>query len=108
MADGNKHLITLINKKINMTQSEINKLSMNDLRRLNKMVVEAMKVSKKNDAKAKRKTLSVGQKVVVEHKKTSGKVFIISDIKVTKATIKEQGGFASYSVPLSMIEPYCY
>ena len=91
-----------------MTQSDLNKLSLEDLRRLNKMVIDTIKAKKKADSKDKRKTLSIGQKVVVEHRKTSGKVFIISDIRVTKATIKEQGGFASFEVPLSMIEPYCY
>ena len=91
-----------------MTLTDLQKLSLEDLRRLNKMVVETINAKKKQDSKDKRKTLSIGQKVVVEHKKTSGKVFIISDIRVTKATIKEQGGFASYEVPLSMIEPYCY
>lgn len=91
-----------------MTQSDLNKLSIEDLRRLNKMVIDTIKAKKKADSKDKRKTLSIGQKVVVEHRKTSGKVFIISDIRVTKATIKEQGGFASFEVPLSMIEPYCY
>lgn len=91
-----------------MTQSDLNKLSIEDLRRLNKMVIDTIKAKKKTDSKDKRKTLSIGQKVVVEHRKTSGKVFIISDIRVTKATIKEQGGFASFEVPLSMIEPYCY
>lgn len=91
-----------------MTLTDLQKLSLEDLRRLNKMVVETINAKKKQDSKDKRKTLSIGQKVVVEHKKTSGKVFIISDIRVTKATIKEQGGFASFEVPLSMIEPYCY
>lgn len=91
-----------------MTQSDLNKLSIEDLRRLNKMVIDTIKAKKKADSKDKRKTLSIGQKVVVEHRKTSGKVFIISDIRVTKATIKEQGGFASFEVPLSMIQPYCY
>ena len=91
-----------------MTQAEINKLSMNDLRRLNKMVVDAIKANKKNQAKEKRKTLSVGQKVVIEHKKTSGKVFVISDIRLTKASVVEQNGPGRYEVPLSMIEPYCY
>lgn len=91
-----------------MTQSQLNKLSLDDLRKLNKMVVDTINSKKRQDSKEKRKTLSIGQKVVVEHKKTSGKVFIISDIRLTKATIKEQGGFSSYEVPLSMIQPYCY
>lgn len=91
-----------------MTLADLQKLSVEDLRRLNKMVIDTIKSKKKVQTKEKRKELSIGQKVVVEHKKTSGKVFIISDIRVTKATIKEQGGFASFEVPLSMIEPYCY
>ena len=91
-----------------MTQSQLNKLSIAELSKLNRMVVETLKAKKKVDAKQKRKAFSIGDKVVVEHKKTSGKVFIIKDIRVTKATIKEQGGFASYEVPLTMIQPYCY
>ena len=91
-----------------MTQTQLNKMSLEDLRRLNEMVISAIKANKKNNAKEKRKTLSVGQKVVIEHKKTSGKVFVISDIRLTKASVVEQGGTGRYEVPLSMIEPYCY
>ena len=91
-----------------MTQSDLNKLSIEDLRRLNKMVIDTIKAKKKADSKDKRKTLSIGQKVVVEHRKTSGKVFIIKDIRLTKATVHEVDGFGRYDVPLTMIGPYCY
>ena len=108
MADGNKYLITLINKNINMTQSQLNKLSLSELSNLNRMVVDTIKSKKKTDSKEKRKAFSIGDKVVVEHKKTSGKVFIIKEIRLTKATVHEVDGFGRYDVPLAMISPYCY
>jgi hypothetical protein len=108
MAGGNKHLITLINKNINMTQSQLNKLTLLELSKLNRMVVDTIKAKKKTDSKEKRKAFSIGDKVIVEHKKTSGKVFIIKDIRLTKATVHEVDGFGRYDVPLTMIGPYCY
>ena len=91
-----------------MTQAQLNKMSIEDLRRLNEMVCHTINAKKKQLTKENRKLFTVGQKVVVEHKKTSGKVFVISDIRLTKATIAEQGGFAKYDVPLNMLKPYCY
>ena len=91
-----------------MTQSQLNKLSLSELSNLNRMVVDTIKAKKKTDSKEKRKAFSVGDKVVVEHKKTSGKVFIIKEIRLTKATVHEVDGFGRYDVPLAMISPYCY
>lgn len=91
-----------------MTQSQLNKLSLSELSNLNRMVVDTIKAKKKTDSKEKRKAFSIGDKVVVEHKKTSGKVFIIKEIRLTKATVHEVDGFGRYDVPLAMISPYCY
>jgi hypothetical protein len=91
-----------------MNQSQLNKLSLSELSNLNRMVVDTIKSKKKTDSKEKRKAFSIGDKVVVEHKKTSGKVFIIKEIRLTKATVHEVDGFGRYDVPLAMISPYCY
>lgn len=91
-----------------MNQSQLNKLSLSELSNLNRMVVDTIKAKKKTDSKEKRKAFSIGDKVVVEHKKTSGKVFIIKEIRLTKATVHEVDGFGRYDVPLAMISPYCY
>ena len=91
-----------------MNQSQLNKLSLSELSNLNRMVVDTIKAKKKTDSKEKRKAFSIGDKVIVEHKKTSGKVFIIKEIRLTKATVHEVDGFGRYDVPLAMISPYCY
>ncbi len=91
-----------------MTQSQLNKLSLSELSNLNRMVVDTIKAKKKTDSKEKRKAFSIGDKVIVEHKKTSGKVFIIKEIRLTKATVHEVDGFGRYDVPLAMISAYCY
>lgn len=91
-----------------MNQSQLNKLSLSELSNLNRMVVDTIKSKKKTDSKEKRKAFSIGDKVVIEHKKTSGKVFIIKEIRLTKATVHEVDGFGRYDVPLAMISPYCY
>ena len=90
-----------------MTQSQLNKLSLSELSNLNRMVVDTIKAKKKTDSKEKRKAFSIGDNVIVEHKKTSGKVFIIKEIRLTKATVHEVDGFGRYDVPLAMISPYC-
>jgi hypothetical protein len=103
----NKLLFHLI-KNTNMTQSQLNKLTVLELSKLNRMVVDTIRSKKKADSKEKRKAFKIGDKVIVEHKKTSGKVFIIKDIRLTKATVHEVDGFGRYDVPLTMIGPYCY
>ena len=54
-----------------MTQSQLNKLSLSELSNLNRMVVDTIKSKKKTDSKEKRKAFSIGDKVIVEHKKTT-------------------------------------
>jgi hypothetical protein len=85
-----------------MTQSQLNQLTLEQLSNLNKLVV--------NTIKAKRKQLiaefelNIGDKVKVNHPKLLGKKLIVKKIKRTTATLQVEGAFASYNVPISMIE----
>jgi hypothetical protein len=85
-----------------MTQAQLNQLSVEQLRDLNKQVVSTIKYKlKKLVAEFK---LNVGDKVKVNHPKLQGKSLIVKKVKRTTATLQIEGAFASYNVPISMIE----
>jgi protein involved in polysaccharide export with SLBB domain len=85
-----------------MTQAQLNQLSVEQLRDLNKQVVSTIKYKlKKLVAEFE---LNVGDKVKVNHPKLQGKSLIVKKVKRTTATLQVEGAFASYNVPISMIE----
>jgi hypothetical protein len=85
-----------------MTQAQLNQLSVEQLRDLNKQVVSTIKYKlKKLVAEFE---LNVGDKVKVNHPKLQGKSLIVKKVKRTTATLQIEGAFASYNVPISMIE----
>jgi protein involved in polysaccharide export with SLBB domain len=85
-----------------MTQAQLNQLSVEQLRDLNKQVVSTIKYKlKKLVAEFE---LNVGDKVKVNHPKLQGKSLIVKKVKRTTATLQVEGAFGSYNVPISMIE----
>lgn len=85
-----------------MTQSQLNQLTLEQLSKLNKQVVDTIK-SKRKQLIAEVE-LNVGQKVKVNHPKLQGRTLIVKAIKRTTATLQVEGAFGSYKVPISMIE----
>lgn len=85
-----------------MTQSELNQLTLEQLSKLNKQVVDIIK-SKRKQLIAQFE-LNIGDKVKVNHPKLQGKSLIVKKVKRTTATLQVEGGFASYNVPITMIE----
>jgi len=91
-----------------MTYSELAKMTIEELRNLNSMVVETIKSKKSVLALEKKDELYVGANVSVNHPKLSGKQCRVTKINRTKAVIEvlngpSYGRVGSYNVPLSMI-----
>lgn len=87
-----------------MNISELSKLSVSELRNINQIVVELIKQKRNIESLQKKVGLSVGMKVTVNHPKLQGRELEVTKINRTKANLRVIGGFASYNVPVSMIE----
>ena len=87
-----------------MTYSELNQMSLEDLRALNAKVIEVIKMKRHEVALDVKEGLYVGANVRVNHPKLMGKQLRVEKINRTKASLKVLNGFGSYNVPLSMIE----
>ena len=84
-----------------MTQSELNQLTLEQLGKLNKLVVDTIKTKRKQ--LIAQFELNIGDKVKINHPKLQGKSLIVKKVKRTTATLQVEGGFASYNVPITMI-----
>lgn len=87
-----------------MNYSELSKLSVEELRNLNQMVVEMIKSKRNVESLEKKLGLQIGMKVTVNHPKLMGRELEVTKINRTKANLRVIGGFASYNVPVSMIQ----
>ena len=87
-----------------MNYSELSKLSVEELRNINQMVVELIKSKRAIESLEKKMGLQIGMKVKVNHPKLMGRELEVTKINRTKANLRVIGGFASYNVPVSMIE----
>ena len=86
-----------------MTYSELSKLSIEELRNLNSMVIETIKSKKSLLALETKDSLYVGAMVSVDHPKMAGHELRITKINRTKAVCEMVNGKGSYNVPLNMI-----
>lgn len=87
-----------------MNYSELNKMSIEELRNLNSLVVEVIKSKKSLMAFEMKQELRVGMNVSVNHPKLMGKQLRVEKINRTKASLKVLNGMGSYTVPISMIQ----
>jgi hypothetical protein len=85
-----------------MTQAQLNNLTLEQLSALNKLVVDTIKLKRKQ--LIAQFELNIGDKVKVNHPKLQGKSLIVKKVKRTTATLQVEGAFSSYNVPISMIE----
>jgi protein involved in polysaccharide export with SLBB domain len=85
-----------------MTKSELNQMTLEQLRDLNHLIVDVIKAKRKN--LIAQFELNIGDKVKVNHPKLQGKSLIVKKVKRTTATLQVEGAFTSYNVPISMIE----
>ena len=68
------------------------------------MVIGLIKQKRTIQSLEKKVGLQVGMKVRVNHPKLQGRELEIVKINRTKANLRVIGGFASYNVPVSLIE----
>ena len=88
-----------------MNYSQLNNMTLDELRNLNSLVVEVMNSKRAMVAYEKKQELRVGMNVKVNHPKLMGKQLRVEKVNRNKASLKVlSGGFGSYTVPLSMIE----
>ena len=87
-----------------MTYSELNSLTIEELRALNTKVVEVIKMKKSEMALDVKEELYIGANVSVNHPKLAGKQLRVEKINRTKAVLKVLNGIGSYTVPMSMIQ----
>ena len=86
-----------------MTYSQLNGMTIDELRNLNSMVVETIKSKKSLLALEKKDSLYVGAIVSVDHPKMAGHELKVTKINRTKAVCELINGMGSYNVPLNMI-----
>ena len=87
-----------------MNYSELEKMTVSELRSLNEVVVNMITMKRRMEASIKKVALKVGMVVKVNHPKLMGRELVINKINRTKATLGIIGGVGSYSVPITMIE----
>jgi hypothetical protein len=68
------------------------------------MVIGLIKQKRTMQSLEKKVGLQVGMKVRVNHPKLQGRELEVTKINRTKANLRVVGGFASYNVPVSLIE----
>jgi hypothetical protein len=87
-----------------MNYSELSNLSVAELRNINQIVVELIKQKRTIESLQKKVGLKIGMTVKVNHPKLKGRELEVVKINRTKANLRVIGGFASYNVPVSLIE----
>ena len=87
-----------------MNYSELNQMTIEELRNLNSMVVTTINNKTAMAGYEAKQQLYVGANVKVNHRKMIGKQCRVEKINRTKCVIKVLNGVGSYSVPLSMVE----
>jgi transcription antitermination factor NusG len=91
-----------------MTYSELNQLTLEELRNLNSKVVEVIKLKRSEIALDIKDELRIGMNVSVNHPKLNGKQLRVEKINRTKAVLSvlntNYGRPSQVSVPLSMIQ----
>ena len=86
-----------------MNYSELNQMSIAELREINSMVVGIIKNKKRILCNQTKNKLYVGANVVVDHPELAGRECVVEKINRTKCVIKVLNGYGSYNVPLSML-----
>lgn len=86
-----------------MNYSELSKLSVEELRNINQLVIDLIKQKRTIQSLENKVGLRVGMTVKVNHPKLRGKELSVNKINRTKATLSVKSG-GVFIVPISLIE----
>jgi hypothetical protein len=91
-----------------MNYSQLSKLSVEELRNINTLVVDLIKQKRTIQSLEKKVGLRVGMTVKVNHPKLYGRELEVLKINRTKAVLSDKnyltGRLSNYTVPVSLIE----
>jgi len=85
-----------------LKMSDYEAMSTEDLRAINKMVVAVIRSRQNEKIEGIKYQLRVGSKVTVNHSRTHGEIFTITEIRRKRATVKGQYG-NSLNVPIALV-----
>lgn len=81
----------------------LSQLSLEDLRSLNSVLISVLKSKRALESKLVGAQLKVGDMVTCDHPKLAGMSLRVTKISRTKATVRPEGAFSGYNVPMSML-----
>ena len=87
-----------------ITYSELMKMDVDELRNLNEMAIEIIKVKMSLIGMEKAKSLSVGDEFKINHKNHTNQIFIVEKINKKKVVGKNKETGVSYNIPFEMIQ----
>jgi hypothetical protein len=76
-----------------------------DLRAMNKMIVAVLRSRQNEKIEDIKDQIRVGSKVTVNHNRTQGEIFTITEIRRKRASVKSQYG-NSLNVPIALVSLY--
>ena len=88
-----------------LKMSDYDAMSTEDLRAINKMVVKILRSRQNEKIEDIKDQIKVGSKVTVNHARTQGVIFTITEIRRKRATVKGQYG-NSLNVPIALVSLY--
>ena len=85
--------------------SDYHEMSTEDLRAMNKMIVEVLRSRQNEKIEDIKDQIRVGSKVIVNHTRTQGEIFTITEIKRKRALVKGQYN-NTLNVPIALVSLY--
>jgi hypothetical protein len=85
-----------------LKMSDYNAMSTEDLRAMNNMIVGILRGRQNEKIEDIKDQIKVGSKVTVNHARTQGIIFTITEIRRKRATVKGQYG-NSLNVPIALV-----
>jgi mitochondrial fission protein ELM1 len=85
-----------------LKMSDYAAMSTEDLRAMNKMIVAILRGRQNKKIEDIKDQIKVGSKVTVNHARTQGVIFTITEIRRKRATVKGQYG-NSLNVPIALV-----
>ena len=92
-----------------MTNIDLSKLSTDELKTLRSQIKSELNYRSHQQLIENKNTISVGNHVTVDHVKTNGKIYQVTSMRRTKATIQNiENSRESYTLPISMMVKHRY